>query len=187
MKMMIQRARWKPAAVEITVREGRLTVDNFDYQIHFALTGDLSQLAALLQSSAPEPEPVHPARTMITDWAWLTPAYVIRYFEQSADLQAIAADVRKVLAPTAQGGDIGAPDNPQLETDIAKLLPRRAELFDADGQLKYGAKTRVATILGGKPAGSFYYQRVLPAIEAISSTSTAEMSTEEANLAHNAA
>ena len=120
-------------------------------------------------------------------WEWLTPEYVIEYFERSPQLSAMVTDVRAVLEPLCLGSIASNGDTTENgeagSADLQKLLPIREELLDEQGNIRYGAKSRIARELGVRTSGHDYYTRVLPAVEVLQasySTSTAQITDGEA-------
>jgi hypothetical protein len=69
--------------------------------------------------------------------------------------------------PPTQQMDTGSVEPPpnQLQRDLAILWPQRSKFIRGDGSLNQSA---IARLLGGKNAGSFRDDRVLPAARAIS-------------------
>jgi len=93
---------------------------------------------------------VTPAMTnTIEDWEYITPQMVIEKFASSPNLRPMLDDVKKVLGVGA--AEERAHDDAAM---VADKIPRE-NIFDGDGNVKRGAKTRVAEIIGVKYAGNY--------------------------------
>lgn len=149
-------ANGKNLPVELSAHNGQLTMRIIGTKriVELALSGDFACLAGELSAA------VAPHRKDYNGWDWLTPEYVIRYFEQSPVLREMAGDVRAVL------GNQASQDRPHDDLRLQQDL-------EAIAHLESPSKADIAEALtGDRSYAGATYRRVKAVYDSLNSTTT---------------